>query len=93
MEGFKSKDFVQQFQAELISRMAELAIIYIDFKKVYEFLYEEYEIEKILVLDLEGNNFGVMEVFDAVERMDWNVGSAISYYELRLLKSYWSKKL
>jgi hypothetical protein len=40
MERYMSQYFVQQFQAELISRMAELAIIDIDFKKVYELLYE-----------------------------------------------------
>ncbi len=90
MERFMSRYFVQQFQAELISRMAELAIIDIDFKKVYELLYDESDIEEMLVLDLGGSSFGVREVFEAVERMGWNVGSAIAYYELGLLKSYWS---
>jgi hypothetical protein len=89
MERFMSQYFVQQFQAELISRMAELAIIDIDFQKVYQLLYEEYEIEGILVLDLGGSSFGVREVFEAVERMGWNVGSSIAYYDLGLLRSYW----
>ena len=42
----------------------------------------------MLVLDFGGSSFGLKEVFEAVEKMGCNVGSATAYYELQQLRNY-----
>jgi hypothetical protein len=84
------RQFIQQMHAELISRMAELGIVDMDFRKVYGIVFEEYSLEDVVVLEFAGNGFAIREIFDVIERMGWNVGSPTAYYEVMKLRNYFN---
>lgn len=85
-----SKEFVQQMHSELISRMAELGIVDLDFKRVYNILYEEYCVEEVILLDFGKPGFAVKEIFDKLGHMGFSVGNPASYYQLLKLKNYFN---
>ena len=85
-----SRYFAQQVHSQLVSRMADLGMIDIDFRKVYDILFEEYTIDDVIVMDFSASNFAVKEIFDTIEKMAWNVGSPMSYYELQKLRKYFN---
>ena len=75
-----SVHFVQHMHAELISRMANLGMVDLDFRKVYGKLFEEYSLDDVVLFDFTTFNFSISEIFDVIEKMGWNVGSPTAYY-------------
>ena len=84
------RHFIQHMHAELISRMANLGMVDLDFRKVYGILFEEYSLEDVVVFEFTSSHFSIREIFKVIERMGWNVGSPTAYYQVMKLRNYFN---